>query len=198
MKMLRAFLDEMSAPEIEFGDASPIVPGSIMDSEYRVIVARHWNLTMRIMQLEDDSAPQTMTPFWRMLTAWMLSRRLAKINPITFKFDQKDRGLLEEAVAIACRANVRHKNKGFTVGDRAPSEIMEHILDEAQELKESIDGGRPDIDELADMMVCVMNLVYTMHWTFSDVEKSGIRKMMLRLDLGPEIESKFNEMLEKS
>lgn len=86
-----------------------------------------------------------------------------------------------------------HKRKGIVISQQKPKEILQHALEELIELNEAPD----DIEEMADILNCLVHYCQKKEWSQEDIEKAMIKKLDERVGPAPIPTFKLFERLKK-
>lgn len=79
-------------------------------------------------------------------------------------------------VAAYVKANARHLRKGYRLGEIDVEFILAAAADELQELREA----PTDLNEMADVMACLIHVAQRQGWKPSQVANAIKRKLELR------------------
>lgn len=84
-----------------------------------------------------------------------------------------------KTIAKMRAANMVHRS-GIKLKDMRLSYLIERVEDEVEELKESIEEGHPELNELCDVMNILVHIAIINKWTPEMIAETMDLKMMMR------------------
>ena len=85
-------------------------------------------------------------------------------------------------IELAEQIGATHVRKGFTLDKASVGFILDHAREELDELEGTVLAGKPDIEELGDVLSILVHFAVRHRWSMKEVEQAMIDKLLERLD----------------